>query len=59
LVDRLYVIEKRDGRWRYSFYDRQADDSFSAQVLGTDNFCHGCHTGAQATDYVFARYERR
>ncbi len=52
-------MEKREGRWHYSFHDRQADGSFSSQVLGTDNFCHGCHTGAQATDYVFTRYERR
>lgn len=59
LADRLYVMEKREGQWQYSFYDRQADGSFSAQVLGTDNFCHDCHTGAEATDYVFTRYRQR
>lgn len=59
LADRLYVMEKQGARWEYAFYDRQADGSFGASELGADNFCHGCHTGARATDFVFTPFERR
>ena len=59
LVDRIYLMEKVDGRWLYSFYDRQADGGFGGQELGADNFCSGCHAGASDTDFVFTEYQRR
>lgn len=59
LADPIYTMEKTRSRWEYAFFDRQADGSFSATVLGSDNFCQGCHTGAQATDFVFTPCERR
>jgi hypothetical protein len=59
VVDRIYLMERVDGRWLYSFYDRQADGGFSGQQLGADNFCSGCHAGAAETDFVFTEYQRR
>lgn len=58
-VDRVYLMEKVDGAWNYSFYDLQADGGFSGQQLGSDNFCSGCHLGAADTDFVFTTYRRR
>lgn len=58
LVDRIYLMEKSGGTWLYSFYDRQADGGFSGQQLGSDNFCSGCHVGADG-DFVYTPYERR
>lgn len=58
-VDRIYLMEKIDGSWSYSFFDRQPDGSFSGQQLGSDNFCSGCHLGASDSDYVFTPYQRR
>jgi hypothetical protein len=59
LVDRVYVMEKIEGRWHYSVFDRQEDGGFTGQSLGADNFCQACHAGAQASDFVFTEYERR
>jgi hypothetical protein len=59
LVDRLYVMEKADGTWLYSFYDRQADGAFVGQGFGAaPNLCSNCHQAAP-TDYVFVQYQRR
>ncbi len=58
MVDRLYMMEKIDGAWTYSFFDRQVDGTFAGQHLGTDNFCRACHQNA-ATDNVFVEYQRR
>jgi hypothetical protein len=59
LVDRIYVMEKVEGAWEYSFFDREDDGSFTAQMLGADNFCRECHAGAKDTDYVFTSYQTR
>lgn len=58
-VDRLYMMEKIDGTWNYSFYDRQSDTAFDGQELGTDNFCANCHQGAEQDDFVFTQYQTR
>lgn len=59
LVDRIYTMEKTGSRWEYAFFDRQPDGGFSATLLGSDNFCHSCHTRAEETDYVFTPFGRR
>lgn len=59
LVDRLYVMERIDGAWNYSFYDRESGSTFGGRELGTDNFCANCHQGAEEDDYVFTRFQRR
>ncbi len=59
LVDRIYLMEKRDGVWHYSFFDRQPDGSFSGREMGSENFCSNCHQGAADTDFVFTRYQLR
>ena len=59
LVDRLYVMEKTDGTWLYSFYDRQPDGTFTGQSFSAaPNLCSNCHQAAP-TDYVFVQYQRR
>jgi hypothetical protein len=59
LVDRLYVMEKADGTWLYSFYDRQADGTFAGQSFGAaPNLCSDCHQAAP-TDFVFVQYQHR
>ncbi len=59
LVDRLYLMEKVEGAWVYSFYDRQNDGSFTGQSFGqAPNLCSDCHQGAP-TDSVFVQFERR
>ncbi len=59
LVDRLYAMEKVDGSWIYSFYDRQSDGSFAGQSFGAaSNLCSNCHQAAP-TDFVFVQLERR
>ena len=59
LVDRLYVMEKTDNAWLYSFYDRQADGTFTGRDFGAaPNLCSDCHQAAP-TDFVFVQYERR
>ena len=59
LVDRIYTMEKMGSRWEYGIFDRQPDGDFSATLLGSDNFCHSCHTRAEETDFVFTPFERR
>ncbi len=59
MVDRLYLMEKRDGVWHYSLYDRQPDGGFAGQDLGTENMCSGCHAGAADNDFVFNLYQSR
>jgi hypothetical protein len=59
LVDRIYTMEKLGSRWEYAFFDRQPDGDFSATLLGSENFCHSCHTRAEETDFVFTPFERR
>ena len=58
-VDRLYMMEKIDGGWNYSFYDRQSGGNFDGQELGTDNFCANCHDGAEQDDFVFTQFQKR
>lgn len=59
LVDRLYMMEKVDGNWIYSFFDRQADGSFSSRSFGAaPNLCSDCHQAAP-TDFVFVQFEHR
>jgi hypothetical protein len=59
LVDRLYMMEKIDGAWNYSFFDRQSSSTFDGQELGTDNFCANCHQGAEQDDFVFTQFQTR
>ena len=59
LVDRLYLMQKLDGAWLYSFYNRQADGSFTGRDFGAaPNLCSDCHQAAP-TDFVFVQYEHR
>lgn len=59
IVDRLYMMEKVDGDWIYSFYDRRADGSFAGESFGAaPNLCSGCHQDAP-TDFIFVQFERR
>lgn len=59
LVDRLYMMEKVDGTWIYSFFDRQVDGTFVSRSFGAaPNLCSDCHQNAP-TDFVFVQYERR
>lgn len=59
LVDRLYLMEKIDGAWVYSFFDRRGDGSFTGQSFGpAPNLCSDCHQAAP-TDFVFVQFERR
>ena len=59
VVDRVYMMEKTDGAWNYSVYDREGDSAFSGRDFGTENFCRDCHLGAEDTDFVFVQYETR
>ena len=59
LVDRLYMMEKIDGVWNYSFYDRQDRGTFVGRELGTANFCANCHQGAEENDFVFTQFQTR
>ncbi len=59
LVDRLYMMEKSDGAWIYSVFDRLADGGFSERSFGAaPNLCSECHQAAP-TDFVFVQFERR
>jgi hypothetical protein len=59
LVDRVYVMEKVAGEWAYSFYDRQADSSFTEQTPPSDTFCMSCHQGAAEHDFVYTEFYLR
>jgi hypothetical protein len=58
-VDRLYMMEKINGAWNYSFYDRQSGEAFSGKELGTANFCANCHQDAEQDDFVFTQFQTR
>ena len=56
-VDRLYIMEKVNGVWDYSFFDRQQDGSFAKQTPLSDTFCMACHQGAAQHDFVYTVFE--
>jgi hypothetical protein len=53
-VDRVAVMRKSSGRWRYVEYTRPGPRArFS--VLAQGELCLSCHVQARARDYVFTR----
>ena len=53
-VDRVAVMRKASGRWRFVEYTRPSPRARFA-VLAQGQLCLSCHVQARARDYVFTR----